>query len=296
MPAIRASYTKEFRSRFDYPQFKLSAGERARIILIEPNPMMEVSHFIRGSGAVECIGEYKKVIDTGFDEHCPLCRVGTKEQDAPIRSAARRFATHILRYLTRRDGAPINPLTIETLLWRFGEDKYGQLLRKAEIYTDLRRHDLAIECTDSQYGKYQIEVLGNEPAAYLAHGTEVAKQILQQYMDERLTDLAPFMARQLSEDMMLDLVDRHMGVSPHRSVVPDTAELGDLGLLLDMDGTAGSNGNEPKHVVKMDGRTMGQIDEDNADLDMLMQPQQVSAPGVDLDALLGNDETEEEKT
>lgn len=287
MPAQRISYSSQYRSRFDFPQFKVKVGERARIILIEPDPMMEVSHFVKGSGSVACIGDYNTVINQGMDEKCPLCRVGQRGMDVPIGLAARRFCTHVLRYITRRDGIPIEPIAVETLLWRFGEDKFTQLLRKAEIYTDLRRYDITVECTDETYGKYQIEVLGNSVAAYLKD-KDTAARILQQYKQERLIDFAPFLSRNLSEDMMLDIADRAFGLTPHRSNVPEDVESPDLGLLLDMTGGGQSSGNG-HHSQQPDQQTL-----DDAS-DLMQNSTPVDTPAVDLDSLLNLDDSEQDK-
>jgi len=233
--AKQISYTSQYRSKFDYPMFKVVMGERARIVLIEPNPTMELAHYVKGQGSFVCLGDYDKVMSTGADSSCPFCRVAERGQDSSVRPAGRRFVTHVLKYITKRNGDPILPITVETQIWRFGEDKFSQLISAAEMYDDLRKFDLSIECTDDTWSRYNIQAIGNKPAAYLSD-KDTIERILTQFKSERIADLSVFLGRTVGEEEAQEIVDRVSGQA-HRA----TATQEDIGLLADLTSPASAD-------------------------------------------------------
>lgn len=222
------SYSTQYRSKRDFPMFKVVVGERARIVLIEPNPMMELLHYIKGQGSFVCLGDYDKVMGTGADSNCPFCRVAERSQDALVRPAGRRFVTHVLKYLTKRTGEPILPVTVEVQLWRFGEDKFSQLVSAAEMYEDLRKFDMVVECTDDTWARYNIQVIGNKPATYLSD-KETAERIMAQYNTEKIKDLSSFLGRAVDVEEAQEIIDRITGQARRVELAQD-----DLGLLADL--------------------------------------------------------------
>lgn len=224
----RVSYDSQYRASFDYPFFKVSEGERARIILIEPEPLMALTHWVDTQGSFVCLGDYDKVMASGFDENCPFCMAAQMGKDSGVRRSTRRFVTHILKYITRRDANPIEPTTVETQLWRFGEDKFSQLISAAETYKDLRKFDLVVKCVDDTWQRYDIQVVGNQTAVYLTN-KEITASIIDQFKKERLDDLAPFLGKSVTPAAAQELVDRLVGTTSVRTPNED-----DMGLLEDL--------------------------------------------------------------
>jgi hypothetical protein len=199
-------FSSDFRSKFDFPRLKLKANERARVVIIE-DPVMEVSHWISGFGYVCCLGDPRVVLNRQYDPKCPLCAAAGPDREAVIRLPQRRFAVHVLRYITNRRGDPVEPITVEVLLWIFGEDKFRDLVTAAETYKDLRKFDIVLECTNEDWQRFTIQVIGNEPAKY-TQNRDVALRILEQFKTEKLGDVGLMLGRSLEPDAMRDLVDR----------------------------------------------------------------------------------------
>lgn len=200
-------------SVFDMPRFTMKKDEKARIVLIEPQAEMDITHFVREYGYVVCLGDYEVVMETGEDaERCPFCRVATPGGDAPVTQARRRFATHIIRYATDVKGNLRKPLAWDVLAWIFADDKFGTLVRRAEalkevagVKGDLRRRDLFITCEEEKFQKLDIQT-ANE--ALWLQDKETKNAVAASYKAEKAQDLHILLGREISEEQAAIILER----------------------------------------------------------------------------------------
>lgn len=200
---------------YNFPKLSLKKDEKARILLIEKNPVYEWTHELKrpkivdGEPAMEmttplrgepkqvntmeflsrpiCLGDAGTLDNDGYDPaNCPMCALAKRNPDA-VKAPARRFATHVIRYRTQGGKFDLlNPFAVEVLVWSFTERMFAQLAEFKEEWDDLRAHDLLVECKNQNFQNYEINVA--KSAAWL-EDEERKALVKSTYAGGRIEDL-----------------------------------------------------------------------------------------------------------
>lgn len=205
-------------------RLKLDTGERARIVLMEEEPVVEYIHniqmpevqngnvvmtnYTRKDGSVNedysyewvgtqlCLGDFDVVSDAGTDgENCPLCKEA--ETGDQVQAPRRKFAINILRYATKADSYETrSPFKVEALAWTFSDGMYGTLVELKNEYGDLKKKDLNLKCKVKQFQQYDIQVAAE--CQWLQEDNRAAaveEYEGNKYSDEELTGGCGFSAK-----------------------------------------------------------------------------------------------------
>jgi hypothetical protein len=198
MPRVPLTPENKKDNPFDYPRLQLDYGARARLLMIEKDPVAEYVHSLsapqimdgkvvmtqrrqKSGDVVEepkmdfigrhiCLGRIEAVADKGVDpEQCPMCKAAT-ESDA-IEPPKRRFALHVISYRIRAGGWEVQePFSVELLAWAFSDQVFNKLVDLEEEWKPtggLKQHDVKLgPCENKQYQKFDIQAAGD--AAWLA--------------------------------------------------------------------------------------------------------------------------------
>lgn len=160
--------TSKAEGRAEFPRVSLKKDETARVCILSAKDWeVSVRHFVNGLGYVHCLAskfakdelELLKLEEEGGDsEKCLLCKISGQE-NSPVSRPFRRFALRVLRYGTNPDGKMLpGPMKYWMEIWIISNDKYRQLKRIIEEWTELAKHDLTITCSDATYQKISIDV------------------------------------------------------------------------------------------------------------------------------------------
>ncbi len=218
--------TKVSKVNYDYPKLSgLKKDEKARILLIEKNPVYEWVHELKrpkivdGAPVMEtakrkdnseyqkhtmdflsrpiCTGDAGVLEEDGIDpKGCLMCALAHRNPDAAA-PPARRFATHVLRYATKGGTHNIlQPFQVELLVWSFTERVFAQISDFKEEWGDLRAHDLLIECKNQQFQNYEINVAAKAEFMEDEERRELVKRV---YAEQRIADLSIACGRQTEE-------------------------------------------------------------------------------------------------
>lgn len=234
MPRVSLKPENKSQNPFDYPKLTLDHGERARILLIEVDPMFEYVHTLKApqiiNGEVQyeprtkrngekvevvkkdfigrhiCHGRTEVISAKGVDvDQCPVCRAST-ETEAVV-PPERRFAVHVIRYKTKPGSFEVQePFSVELLAWAFGDKVFDTLADATTEWKDMRRHDLKLgPCENKQFQKFDIQVAGD--AAWLADAKfdEAGKIVKDASGKEQVGQRGDLVLRTLKENAHPDL-------------------------------------------------------------------------------------------
>jgi hypothetical protein len=182
MPRVPLNEEMKARSGANYPRLMLEKDERARINVIEVDPLMEFVHTLRAPrvehgepvyqdgrdgkeemvfdfiGRHICLGDFDTLTEKGLDPaNCPAC-AAAKDSDA-VRSPERRFGVHIIKYATQPGSfSIIEPFSFQMMVWVFGDNIFDKLVDIQKEWGSLQQHDLNLgPCTVKQFQKFEIQ-------------------------------------------------------------------------------------------------------------------------------------------
>jgi len=234
MPKVTFDTSNKLESSLSFPRLKLENGERARIVLIEPDPLFEWVHNLRapqivnGQPAMEkvtkrngevseqmkfdfigrpiCLGDYSVIQEKGLDpENCPMCALAAKGD--MVRPPERRFAMHVMRYSLKPGGfEPATPFAVQTIVWAFSDTVFNKIADFASEWGDLRQKDLLLgPCTNTVFQKYDINIAAS---AHWLSSPEVKQATVQTYKDNQCKDLSVFCGRRTDKSFILSDLDK----------------------------------------------------------------------------------------
>lgn len=239
MPVTQFTPENKAKVGDQYPKFKLENGERARILVIETNPMVEYYHVLRApqivngqvvkeevrtkSGEVSmrpkedfmgqhlCLGNFDTLQARGSDpDSCPTCKASVDHPDA-IQTPQTKYAVHIIRYATRPGSFEIaDPFSVSLIGWAFGPAKFNQLVDLRAEWGDLKQRDLLLgPCESKQYQKYDIKPASG--CEWLQD--DVRKRMVAETYQSQKGDLTPLIGRRLQrhqiEEDIAKTLSRH---------------------------------------------------------------------------------------
>jgi hypothetical protein len=247
-------------SPFDYPKLKLERSERARVNFIEKAPRVEYVHTLRAPeiqngqvimeqaqdrdgnpfmrprlqfiGQHICLGEYDDLRSKGIaPEVCPSCALSQKTTD--VQPPQRRFAAHIVHYVTREGGWEVtDPFSARLKAWAFPQRTFDILYSLQEEWGSLREHDLLLgPCENSTFQKFDIRAA--KEAAWLTSDANKAF-VVQLYKNNQSPYLDQFIGRRksaaeiesdLSRLMIRARQARGEHIAPDPDLAPATADM-----------------------------------------------------------------------
>lgn len=218
---------KDKNSIFDFPKLKLDKDEKARIVIIDPEPECEYVHNLRKvvtdeqgkplmeekkrrddstyevpqtefKGKFICLGDPETLFDKGIDpDNCPACKAATENSSAIARPEP-RFALNVLKYnLKKGTTTPGTPFQVELVAWEFSLGRMKTLKGIAEEHGNLNQVDLLIGPVEGPlvYQKFPIAV-GSKCEAWKSESNkETAFAVIQ---NNREDDLSPLLGRKVT--------------------------------------------------------------------------------------------------
>ena len=181
MPRTQFKSENRSESPFDFPKVKLSRNERARLIAIDKEPLMEFVHTLKAPQIVNgrpvmeanadgvpkakedflgryiCLGDPAVLSDKGKAvDVCPVC-ASAAETDA-VDFPQRRFGMHVIQYTNLKPNSwEVAQWGVTLRVWLFGDRTFNQLISFAEDVGDIRKHDLLLgPCENEMYQKFDI--------------------------------------------------------------------------------------------------------------------------------------------
>ncbi len=232
MPKVTLSQENKVSQYTEYPKLSLEHGERALIMLIEPEPTVEYKHVLRAPeigpdgrvlmeerktqkgdsyeapvtefiGQHLCFGDFETVERDGVDpEGCPTCRAAVEEEG--IDKPTAHYAMHVIQYSLKPNGwVPRDPFAVELKAWTFSGTRLNQIIDLATDW-DLSEHDLKLgPCENKKFQKYDINVSSNAQWKADESRIEVVKAT---YKNNRAEDLSTLIARRITKtDALSDI-------------------------------------------------------------------------------------------
>lgn len=233
MPRVTFEAQHKTENPYEYPKLFLEKGERARILMIESEPLFEYVHTLRAPQIVDgrpvtervsqfgkeveqlkydfvgrhiCIGDYSAIGEKGIDVgNCPVCAAST-ETDA-VRPPDRRFAMHVIRYATKPGSfAVAEPFQVQVIGWAFGDKLFNQLVDYAQEWQDLKKHDLLLgPCEVKQFQKFDIAVAGK---AEWLEDDERKALVVKTYKENQSPNLSTLIGRKLTREQVEDDLEK----------------------------------------------------------------------------------------
>ena len=228
MPRIGLDPSNKSHSIFDTDRFTLKGGEKARILVLDEEFEVEFIHQYwdtddENRGNYICQGDYKTVMENGSDPRCKFCQAADK--GSPIKKAKRKFATLVVVYRTNSKGVVLTPVAVDVQPWVFGEDKFGDLISKKEQWTDLKQHDIFVECLVENFQRFRLDVL---PDAVWLSNKETQALVAASWKEAKgmyAKDLRALLGRDVSDpERLADIINSASGGAP----VPDYASAGTI--------------------------------------------------------------------
>lgn len=216
-------------SPVSFPQVKLEAFGKARIVCAEQGPVFEWVHELKrpvlgkldGLPVMEsrtrmngetystnkmdfigrsiCLGDPDILADRGIDERCPACQLASDSPDTRL-SPIRRYAIHVLQYATEQGTTKVlEPYQVATKVWVLTENRYAtlvELLEEAD-FDDPRKIDLLLDLGREpvHYQKYSIKAGGS---CEMLKSPERVRLSMETYRANHAPDLSPFCGRKAS--------------------------------------------------------------------------------------------------
>ena len=226
MPRIGFDPKHKRSSFFEYPKLKLEKNEKARVTIVESEPIAEFVHNLAKIildegrpimktvtygkdgdktkevpenefiGKFLCLGD-PEVLDTqeSDPDNCPACKA-YQENSSAIGKPQRRIVFHILKYATKKGSFEISqPFQAQVLAWEMPDTRFGTLVDIASEHGDLRKIDLCLgPCTKPAWQTYDISP-GATCVLADPDNRQRAAEILKENMAE---DLTPLLGRKVT--------------------------------------------------------------------------------------------------
>jgi hypothetical protein len=189
MPLVDFDPEEKVGSPFDFPKLKLERGERARVAILQKQPLAEYVHTLRapeiinGQAVIEdvrqgddtvrrmkmqfigraiCRGDYDTLRDKGIDPaHCPACKASVDNSDA-VPPPERRFAVHVIRYAIKSGSFEVTePYQVQVVAWNFTQRTFDKLITLLDEQEpkNLMVHDLLLgPCENANFQKFDIQM------------------------------------------------------------------------------------------------------------------------------------------
>lgn len=211
-----------------YPKLKLDRGERARICVIETDPMVEYVHTLRAPQVVNgrvvmeqiqtrdgtviekpkedfmgqhiCLGSFETLESNGSDPaNCPTCAAARDNGDL-IQTPYPKYAVHVVRYATQPGSFNVqDPFNVTLVGWSFGPAKFNSLIDLRNEWGDLKQRDLLLgPCESKQFQKFEVNV--GASCEWLADDTR--KQAVARLYKDNKGDLTGLIGRKLARHMI----------------------------------------------------------------------------------------------
>lgn len=238
MPRVQLSAENKRTSQYEYPKLFLDRGERARILVIEPEPMVEYVHDLRAIQVVNgrvvmetvqrygkdeeapkydfvgrplCLGDLNVLDAKGADpDGCPACAASV--ESSAVEGPKRRFAMHVVQYTTA--GGSFNvaePFSAKLVVWAYTDRIFNQLADFAAPesqggWGDLKKHDLLLgPCENKKFQRFDINVAPN--AAWLKDDSRKS-YIKELYQSNQAQDLSVLIGRRVTAEQMREDLQR----------------------------------------------------------------------------------------
>jgi len=218
---------KDKNSVYDFPKLKLDKDEKARIVIIDPEPECEYVHSLRkvltdeqgqplmeeksrqnGStyqvpqtefkGKFLCHGEPDTLFDKGIDpDNCPACKLATENSSAIARPEP-RFVLNVLKYgLKKGTTMPGTPFQVELFAWEFSLGRMKALKDIAEEHGNLNNVDLLLGPVEGPlvFQKFTINAAKTCEAWKSESNKQTALSVIE---NNREADLTPILGRKVS--------------------------------------------------------------------------------------------------
>jgi hypothetical protein len=228
---------------FDYPKLTLDKGERGRVNIIEPAPIVEYVHTLRAPKIVNgkpvinmvpgrdggdptpqtemdfigrplCLGDPETLKEKGMDpERCPICEA-SKLSDA-VRSPERRFAIHVVRYQLKQGEFDVSePFGAQIVAWVFPDKIFNTLIEYKKDWQEspdekapLRKHDLLLgPCENKQFQKFDIRP-STSPAEWI-RTKERQVYVAELYQKNQTPYLESLIGRRLERARLMEDLDK----------------------------------------------------------------------------------------
>jgi hypothetical protein len=236
MPLVEFDPEEKEGSPFDFPKLKLERGERARVNILQTQPLAEYVHTLRAPeiingkpimeettvrgepvtrpkmqfiGRAICMGDYDVLREKGLDpQKCPACKAAVSNSDA-VPAPERRFAVHAIRYQIKQGSFEIaEPYQASVLAWAFPQRTFDKLITLLEEQEPkkLMLHDLLLgPCENPVFQQYDIQM--SAKAAWIE--TEPRKQLTAQvWKNNQSPYLDQFIGRKTTIDRLSEDVNR----------------------------------------------------------------------------------------
>ena len=218
---------KDKNSIFDFPKLKLDKDEKARIVIIDPEPECEYVHSLRkvitdeqgrplmeeksrqnGStyevpqtefkGKFLCLGDPETLFDKNIDpDNCPACKLATENSSAVARPEP-RFVLNVLKYnLKKGTTTPNTPFQVELVAWEFSLGRMKTLKGIADEHGNLNQVDLLLGPVEGPlvFQKFPIAV-GSKCEAWKSESNkETAFAVIRNNKED---DLTPILGRRVT--------------------------------------------------------------------------------------------------
>lgn len=244
MPRVALTTENKVQQGNQYPKLSLDRGERALILAIEKEPILEFRHVLEGPELDEkgniikeikknfkqedyeatkmeffaqhlCFGDFGVVRDKGTDpDNCPTCKAA--EDEPSVKAPVPYYAMHIIRYKLKPGTWELaDPFSVECLGWTFGPSRLNTLI---DIAADLKKddnilhHDLRLgPCDNKQFQKYDVHV--SQSAQWLEGETEEKINerkalVAQTYQNNQAPDLSTLIAKRVTKGEALGDIQR----------------------------------------------------------------------------------------
>jgi hypothetical protein len=217
---------KDKNSVYDFPKLKLDKDEKARILIIDPEPECEYVHSLRkvitdeqgrplmeekqrqnGStyevpqtefkGKFICLGNPETLFDSNIDpDNCPACKAAIENSSAVARPEP-RFVLNVVKYnLKKGTTTPGTPFQVELLAWEFSLGRMKTLKGIAEEHGNLNQVDLLLGPVEGPlvFQKFPIAV-GSKCEAWKSESNK--ETVLSVIKNNREDDLTPILGRRV---------------------------------------------------------------------------------------------------
>lgn len=215
---------KDRNSIFDFPKLKLDKDEKARILIVDPEPECEYVHSLRKvvtdeqglplmeekkrqnnttyevpqtefKGKFICLGDPEVLFEKSIDpDNCPVCKSATENSSAVARPEP-RFVLNVLKYnLKKGTTNPNVPFHVDLLAWEFSLGRMKTLKGIAEEHGNLNQVDLLLGPVEGPlvYQKFPINAGKTCEAWKSESNRETALSI---FKNNREDDLTPILGR-----------------------------------------------------------------------------------------------------
>jgi len=192
----------------DLEKFRLDEGETARIVVLDENAYLSMTHYDPESK------RYARCIRDVTGGNCPGCeKTGDPRQ---------RFGANVVQYKTTKAGEPITPYEWTVKLWTFGPDKFTQLRAIKKEWGDLRKVDLKVLCKSTQFQEMVITPLRN--TIWLDEEAGIREAVAEDYKSNKF-DIERIIGKVYSvTDMEKLLAGEELDKTPENAPPPEVVE------------------------------------------------------------------------